>query len=88
MVLVILFVVLVVLEVVLQLLLLQLLLLQLRVLLKPPSPLGGGIFSSASGITKLSKVAGDMLSLLQHLGEHAPALSISFTKGLQRLVDL
>ena len=37
-------VVLVVLEVVLQLLLLQLLLLQLRVLLKLPSPLGGGIF--------------------------------------------
>ena len=37
-------VVLVVLEVVLQLLLLQLLLLQLRVLLKLPSPLGGGNF--------------------------------------------
>ena len=37
-------VVLVVLEVVLQLLLLQLLLLQIRVLLKLPSPLGGGFF--------------------------------------------
>ena len=39
-------VVLVVLEVVLQLLLLQLLLLQLRVLLKLPSPLGGGVLSN------------------------------------------
>ena len=49
-------VVLVVLEVVLQLLLLQLLLLQLlllqlHVLLKLPSPLGGGTFSSATGPT-------------------------------------
>ena len=43
-------VVLLVLEVVLQLLLLQLLLVQLCVLLKLPSPLGGGTFSSASGI--------------------------------------